>query len=174
MTDLLVRSADQVGSDVEVREPPKRSRRIVVAVDGSEASIEALRWTKAELLQRGDTLCAITAFAPPLATPEAPVCVDMIHQSAECARTAAELAIQDVFGSGDQGVVVDHVLAAGNIESLAVRESADAAMIVLGEQQARGWFARRRPSATKRVMRYAACPVLSVPITAKLEASETD
>lgn len=163
MTDVLVRPAVQVARVVPA-EPPQRSRTIVVAVDGSESSIEALRWTRDELLHVGDRLRAVTAFAPPMSTPEAPVCVDVIHQSAECARTAAEIAIGTVFGPSEPGDSVDHVFAAGHLDSLVLRESADAALIVLGTEPTRGLIGRLKPSVTKRVTRHATCPVLSVPV----------
>ncbi len=116
------------------------------------------------LLRDGDSVCAITGFAPPPCCPEAPASAELVHQSAECARIAAELAIRTAFGVDEPDLGVEHLVSFGSFECLALRESADADLIVIGSPPERGLLGWLRSSGVRRLARYAACPVVSVPV----------
>lgn len=140
-----------------------RSRRIVVAVDGSDGSIEALVWTRDVLVGAGDSVLAITGYTPPPCAPEAPVGAEAVFHRAECARIAGEIAIGRVFGAHEPGQAVEHLVGFGSMECLALRESAEADLIVVGPQPHQGLLGWFRWSGIKRLTRYASCPVVSVP-----------
>jgi nucleotide-binding universal stress UspA family protein len=163
MTATLLPTVDSAsGLQARASAPPSPTRSIVVAVDGSPASIEALSWTHDRLIEPGNAVCVVTAFQPLYVAADASAKIGGLHESAECARTAAELAIRSVFGPDEPGHIVEHVVALGNIDALIDRQSADADLIVLGSRSRRRLFDRFRPSAASRVTRWASCPVISV------------
>ncbi|MGB5756179.1 MAG: universal stress protein [Acidimicrobiales bacterium] len=131
---------------------------VVVAVDGSPASVAALRWADAVVADHSE-LRVVTAHRAPTANVDflSPVSVHW-EMMEEGARIQARAAIIDALGHDD----VEHVVAAGSIESV-LADQRDASMIVMGTRPRRTLLSRIRPSATNRVTGMVDCTVVSVP-----------
>lgn len=138
-------------------------RRILVAVDGSPASVDALRWVRDELLVPDDLVRVVTAYQFAHYATEVPLMNVHVQESAEHARAAGEAAIDTVFGPRGWRPEIDHVVDVGCIERLVERESETATLVVVGSRSRRRLRDRLRPSATNRITGRASCPVVSVP-----------
>ncbi|MEU1891218.1 universal stress protein [Streptomyces pristinaespiralis] len=134
--------------------------RIVVGVDGSASSQEALRWAarQAELI-RGvvEAVCAWEApsesgWAGPATEPG----FDL-----EQARRGFTEEIRTVFGD-DKPVEVREMLVRGDPSEVLVRASEGAELLVVGSR-GRGGFGRAMlGSVSQRCAQHAACPVVVV------------
>jgi nucleotide-binding universal stress UspA family protein len=138
MTATLLPTVDSAtGHQARASASSSPTKCIVVAVDGSLASIEALSWTHDQLIEPGSAVRVVTAFQPPYVAADASATIGGLHETAECARTAAELAECSVFGPDEPGHIVEHVVALGNVDALIDRQRAGADLIVLGSRSRR-------------------------------------
>lgn len=145
------------------RTPGSTGRRIVVGVDGSAASMQALAWVRDSLLEPSDQLCVVTAYQLPLYGAEVPVNAMDPAEIELTARTTAQEAIRSVFGSEEPSGGLVHVVEIGSIDSLIDRHESGAAFVVLGSRSRRRISERLRSSATNRITGRTRCPVISVP-----------
>ena len=139
---------------------------IVVGVDGSGGSAQALEWAMKEAAARRTALTVLTVHqvaaghwtGTPLVYPE-----DRAQQ--EKARAAAEGAVAKIAADlGDAAPAQVHVHA---VSGLAARElikaSADADLLVVGSRGAGGFTGLLMGSVSTQVVNHAACPVVVVP-----------
>ncbi len=141
--------------DREVSQP-----RIVVGVDGSPSSYEALRWAVRYAALVGGTVDAVTAWElPGLYGWSAPAVDTDIDVDEARQRMTRELA--DVLGGEGAASVSTHV-AHGNPAEVLLRAAEGAEVVVVGSR-GRGGFARALlGSVSQHVSQHASCPVVIV------------
>jgi nucleotide-binding universal stress UspA family protein len=143
---------------------------IVVGVDGSAASHEALRWAAQEASLRGARLVAVHAWA---FIPVAPIgdpgmmpmpAVDFPgHLEAEerAANADFDAAIQDAFGA-EATIEIERRLVEGDAGEVLVSESVAADLVVVGSHGRSGLKLALLGSVSRHVVDRAACPVVVV------------
>jgi nucleotide-binding universal stress UspA family protein len=144
---------------------------IVVGVDGSDPSNDALRWGLAEARLRGTELHAVRAweypFVPPTVDPfpggpmpegMAPVDTNQLRSSYEAG--LAEM-VRDVAG-GEPGVDVVLRLLEGHPVEVLVEESRTAELVVLGSRGHGGFTGLLLGSVSQACVHHSHCPVVIV------------
>ena len=151
-----------------VRETDDRShgvpgKRIVVGIDGSPGSREALRWAHEEAEVRGGTVTAVIAWAAsPMAVGAGlpPRIPDLTPDLA--AREVLESTIQQVYGPGDVGEVeqrVEH----GSPARVLIDLSDEADLVVVGGRGRGGFAGLTLGSVSQQVAQHSHCPVVVLP-----------
>jgi nucleotide-binding universal stress UspA family protein len=144
------------------------SGTIVVGVDGSTASHEALRWAAQEAGLRGAEVVAVHAWAfvqlAPIGDPGMiPMpAVDFpgqLEAEQEAARADFDAAITDALGADP---VIEKRLVEGDAGDVLVSESAGADLVVVGSHGRSGIKAALLGSVSRHVVERAACPVVVV------------
>ena len=144
--------------------------KIVVGVDGSEPSHEALRWAAAEAALRGARIVAAHSwtFVPPTPIGEPGMipmpATDYVGQlDAERNAAQAELgaALEEVFPDGTPDDLESKLLE-GDAEDALVREAADAELLVVGSRGRSGLKSVLLGSVSRHVVSHAPCPVVVV------------
>jgi nucleotide-binding universal stress UspA family protein len=147
------------GSDEEVRAGPVPPR-IVVGVDGSENSMDALEWAVREARQTGAVVEVVSAWIYP-----APLVAPMLFGMAEYAAAGASHAEQAVRRAGE--VAPDVVVKATVIEmppAQALLEAGRGAdLLVVGSRGLGGFKGLFLGSVSQQCALHAPCPVLIVP-----------
>ena len=143
---------------------------IVVGVDGSEASHEALRWAVEEARLRFARLVAVHAwsFIPPqpigdpgmLAVPAGDL-PGQLDAESDAARVALDDAIAEVLGAEPE-IEVERKLVEGDAGEALVTESADAELVVVGSHGRSGFKAALLGSVSRFVVDHSTCPVVVV------------
>lgn len=134
--------------------------RIVVGVDGSEESKEALRWALEEARLRGADVLAVRAWhryaiAPAYAMPE-----DFEPGALE--RTTASLlseVVSEVAGESPE-VTIEEVVAEGPPASVLVEAAEGADLLVVGSRGHGGFVGLLLGSVSQQCAHHAPCPVL--------------
>lgn len=144
--------------------------RIVVGVDGSEPSHEALRWAADEARLRDAQLVAVHVwtFVPPTPIGE-PGMIPMpagdyagqLEAERDAAQAELESAIADVFPS-DAPVEIESKLAEGDAGETLVEEARDAELLVMGSRGRSGIASVLLGSVSRHVVSHAPCPVVVV------------
>lgn len=145
---------------------------IVVGVDGSAASHEALRWAAQEASLRGARLVAVHAWAYVLAAPigdpgmMAMPTVDFpghleAEQEAASADFDAALAAA-VSAEPAIEIEIERLLVEGDAGEMLVAQSADADLVVVGSHGRSGFKAALLGSVSRYVVDRAECPVVVV------------
>jgi nucleotide-binding universal stress UspA family protein len=137
-------------------------QRIVVGVDGSEHSKQALRWATALGAQIGATVDAVMAWDFPTSVGwSAGTYVPDTWNPETDAQTSLETTIDEVFGSERP----DHLRATvqeGHAAKVLLDQSKSATMLVVGGRGHGGLAGRLLGSASKECAEHATCPVLVV------------
>jgi nucleotide-binding universal stress UspA family protein len=146
------------------------SKPIVVGIDGSDASREALRWAAEEAQLRSARLVGLHAwtFIPPqpigdpgmLAVPagDLPGQLDAERQVAEGILREAEA---DALATAP-GIEFEQRLVEGDAAEVLVVESESAELVVVGSHGRSGLRAALLGSVSRHVTTHAACPVVVV------------
>ncbi|WP_069173971.1 universal stress protein [Streptomyces griseus] len=134
--------------------------RVVVGVDGSEASREALRWAVRHAELTGAAVEAVCAWDTPSeigwAGPATETGFDL-----ERARLRYAEGIREVFGDNEPARL-RRMLVQGDPSEVLVRASEGADLLVVGNR-GRGGFARAMlGSVSQRCAQHAKCPVVVV------------
>jgi nucleotide-binding universal stress UspA family protein len=135
---------------------------IVVGVDGSEESKEALRWALEEARLRDATLRAVYAWhnpyllAPGFGPPEDFRPDALREQAAE----TLDAVIKEVVGTSD--VNVDTVVVEGPAGSVLVEAAEGAELLVVGSRGHGGFVGLLLGSVSQQCVTHAPCPVLVV------------
>ncbi len=139
--------------------------RLVVGIDGSESSLQALRWAVAEASRHAAELVAVTtwtALPPPIVAPY--VDVNKIGSRANAA-SAAEQALRSVLEdalANNPQVVVQTVATEGHPAKLLTEHSQHADLVVVGARgrgSVAGWLLG---SVSQELLRHSSCPTAVV------------
>jgi nucleotide-binding universal stress UspA family protein len=146
--------------------------RIVVGVDGSEASNQALSWALAEARLRGDTVVALHAWAAPYPAPTAlpgamlaPVEPGTAVEGgmAEALRKGAEdLLAQAVSRAGPADLTIEQRLVEAPAATALIEEAKGAELLVVGSRGHGGFTGLLLGSVSQQVANHAPCPVVIV------------
>lgn len=143
---------------------------IVVGVDGSAASLEALRWAADEARLRGARLVALHAWvfvpAAPIGDPgmiaiPAGDLAGQLEAETEAARAELADSIAGVLGP-EPDVEVEARLAENDAAEALVAESESADLVVVGSHGRSGLRAAILGSVSRHVVDHAHCPVVVV------------
>ncbi|MER5552051.1 universal stress protein [Streptomyces sp. NPDC002793] len=136
--------------------------RIVVGVDGSDASIKALRWAVRQAELTGDTVEAVNSWEYPATSwasmmPGMPE--DFDPQAA--ATVALNEALEEALGA-DGAAAVDKIVVIGNPAQTLLERSRGANLLVVGARGYSGFKATLLGSVSLHVTQHATCPVTVV------------
>ena len=143
---------------------------IVVGVDGSAASREALRWAAQEAGLRGARLVAVHAWAFVSVTPIGdPGMIPMpavdfpgqLEAEQEAAGADFDAAIAEAFGT-ESAIEIEKRLVEGDAGNALVSESTGADLVVVGSHGRSGIRAALLGSISRHVVERAACPAVVV------------
>jgi nucleotide-binding universal stress UspA family protein len=132
--------------------------RIVVGVDGSSASLDALRWALAQARLAGDAIDAVLAWRPPAAYGGYPVIAEEDWQAN--AEEVLDTALSEVPEAADARMV-RHVVQGHPVDVLLER-AAGADLLVVGSRGLGGFSGMLLGSVSQHVVAHAPCPVLVV------------
>ena len=143
---------------------------IVVGVDGSEASHEALRWAASEAELRGARIVAahVWTFVPPTPIGEPGMIpmpagdyVGQLEAERNAAQAELDAAVAEVFPDGAPDDLESKLLE-GDAEDALVREATDADLLVVGSRGRSGIASVLLGSVSRHVVSHAPCPVVVV------------
>lgn len=137
--------------------------RIVVGVDGSDASDAALGWALEQARCTGDEVQVVYAWHYP-EIGELLVANPFELQHDELQAEAAEQLREAVHRVGPPPEVrVDPVLAMGRAADVLLRSAADADLLVVGSRGRGGFTGLLLGSVSQQCVQHAPCPVVVVP-----------
>ena len=138
----------------------QQPRKIVVGVDGSPSSEQALRWAVRQAKLSGDELHVVTSWAMPNTAYEwGVVAVDI--DWAENAQTTQDRALEETLAETEAGTVHRHVVQGH--PAYALLETATAAdLLVVGSRGHGGFAGMLLGSVSQHVIAHAPCPVVVV------------
>lgn len=152
-------STAQVASSLEI------GKELVVGCDGSEASLQAVRWAGRLAARLGEPLhvvrswilstaprpaSATTGYVPPLTDFEGAV-LERLRRDIDALGLTCEVHLHAVHGSAGRRMV---------------EASEKASAIVVGNRGAGGFMGLRMGSTAEQIVRNAHCPVVVVPVDA--------
>jgi len=136
---------------------------IVVGVDGSEHSLDALRWGAAEAKLRGVPLRAVASFSTPLMSTGYEVAVPDAADLAAASNTMLTAALDTVRAEGHlEGIDVITEVLEGHAGEQLIRMSESADLLVVGARGHGGFMGLLMGSVTTYVVNHALCPVVVV------------
>lgn len=136
---------------------------IVVGVDGSEHSVDALRWAAREAQLRSATLKVVASFATPIMSTGYEMAVPDPSDLAAASNTMLGAAIDTIREEGGlEGVAVVTEALEGHAGEQLIRLSADAELLVVGARGHGGFLGLLMGSVTTYVVNHALCPVVVV------------
>ena len=136
---------------------------IVVGVDGSDGSRDALRWAFREARLRGTTLRVVHAWGmpyAPAATGYTPLPVAPLHDAA--GKGAQRLLDEELNEIETGGVRIEPMLVEGAPASVLLEAAKDADMVVVGSRGGGGFVDLLLGSVGQQVVHHATCPVVVV------------
>lgn len=131
--------------------------RILVGVDGSPASIDAIKWAAKQAALTGDTLIAITSWSIPASYGVAFGGEDTIDWK-QNAELALDEALQEALGA-DAGSV-KRLVEQGHPSYVLTEASKSADLVVVGSRGHGGFAGLVLGSVSQHVVAHAACPVV--------------
>jgi nucleotide-binding universal stress UspA family protein len=144
---------------VDTAVPAVDSNRIVVGVDGSDSSKEALRWAARLAGPIGATVTAVVAWQVPSSYGYAYM-PDGWRPDGDAEKVLSET-IDSVFGA-DRPADLQLLVKEGNAAQILVEESAHAQMIIVGSRGHGGFVGLLLGSVSASAAEHAQCPVLVV------------
>jgi nucleotide-binding universal stress UspA family protein len=139
--------------------------KIVVGVDGSDASKEALRWAVDEAKLRAASIVAVYAWQVPtlpvdLGPPPAPSLdvVTLLPELEQAAQRLVRSVVAEV--AGDAGVEVEAVASEGPASTVLIDAARDAELLVVGSRGHGGFLGLTIGSVSLQVAQHAPCPVV--------------
>ena len=136
---------------------------IIVGVDGSAGSIEALQWAVQEAELRGAKVRAISVWDFPYAYGGLTATVPLPTEGLEDAtRASLETAIVAAVPDAAKAAAIERAVMSGNPSNVLVDESAHADMLVVGARGHGGFLGLLLGSTSDQIVKHAACPVVVV------------
>jgi nucleotide-binding universal stress UspA family protein len=140
---------------------PATGGRIVVGVDGSPYSEEALRWAIGQARLTGRPVDAVISWNVPVDYSLAGAGPLLSFDWQDVARTTLEETVGKVVAAEDADLVLQHVVM-GHPARVLLEASADAALLVVGSRGRGGFTGMLLGSVSQNVIARAACPVVVV------------
>ncbi|MFE9822725.1 universal stress protein [Streptomyces sp. NPDC005791] len=136
--------------------------RIVVGVDGSDASVKALRWAVRQAELTGDTVEAVNSWEYP-ATSWASMMPGMPEDfdPQAVATVALTEALEEALGA-EGAAAVEKIVVIGNPAQTLLERSRGANLLVVGARGYSGFKATLLGSVSLHVAQHATCPVTVV------------
>ncbi|MGH9047533.1 MAG: universal stress protein [Acidimicrobiales bacterium] len=153
--------------DVTKRMAPARAesdsteRVVVVGVDGSKASSEALVWAAEEARLRGATLRVVHAWSLPMLNSAEYVPAEVIEEAPAAAEESLAAQVTDVLGSSPE-IGMEHEVRQGPPARVILEAARDAELVVVGSRGRGGFSGLLLGSVSAQVAHHAACPVTIV------------
>jgi nucleotide-binding universal stress UspA family protein len=149
--------------------PPERTGRIVVGIDGSPASLAALRWALDEAVNRGEDVEVLACYQTPMSIEASGYDAAFMTED-ELSAGARQVLAEAMAASRDDIARVEaagHAVRARTLEgspgpALAL-ESKDATALVVGRRGHSGMSRLLLGSVSRHVVDHASCPVVVVP-----------
>lgn len=136
---------------------------IIVGVDGSDNSLDALRWAAAEARLRSCALRVIGTFATPIMSTGYEVAVPDPTDLEAASQTMLDAAVDRVRAAGDlAGLEVSVEVVEGHAGERLITLSRDADLLVVGSRGHGGFMGLLLGSVTTYVVNHAECPVVVV------------
>jgi len=136
---------------------------IVVGVDGSEHSLDALRWAATEAGLRGTRLRVVGTFSTPIMSTGYEVAVPDPTDLQAASETMLGAAVDSVRETGAlDGVDLATEVLEGHAGERLIALSRDADLIVVGSRGHGGFMGLLLGSVTTYVVNHAMCPVVVV------------
>jgi len=136
---------------------------IVVGVDGSENSLDALRWAAEEAKVRNSLLRVVAVFNAPIMSTGYEVVAPDPSDLAAASNTMLDAAVDSVREGGAlEGVHVATEVVEGHAGERLIELSHDADLVVVGARGHGGFLGMVLGSVTGHVVHHAACPVVVV------------
>ena len=142
-----------------------RTGTIVVGVDGSDESKDALRWALAEArLRRARLRCVHAWILPPLFDPSGIAGSYMREVRETLQQEATELlgAVVAELAAGFEDVDVEQIVAEGPAARVLTEAAAGADLLVVGSRGLGGFAGLRLGSVSHQGSQHASCPVAIV------------
>jgi nucleotide-binding universal stress UspA family protein len=138
--------------------------KIVVGVDGSDASKQALRWAIEEARAHGASVMAVYAWEVPPPVPDvaAMPTIDPVAYFPDFQKAAEKLAtdiVEEVVGD-ETSVNVEAVAVEGRPASAVIDAAGDADLVVVGSRGLGGFKTLVLGSVSHQVAQHAPCPVV--------------
>jgi nucleotide-binding universal stress UspA family protein len=133
---------------------------IVVGVDGSEASQDALKWAANYAELTGGQLRAVSAWQWPITLGVALPLPDD-YSPLDDAKAAVEQAISDALGASPAVAIVTDIVEGAAAPAL-VEQATHAALLVVGSRGHGGFAGLLMGSTSEYCAHHAACPVVIV------------
>lgn len=136
---------------------------IVVGIDGSEHSVDALRWAAGEARLRDTPLRIVASFSTPLMSTGYEVAVPDSSDLAAASNTMLNAAVDTVRAEGGlEGVDVITEVMEGHAGEQLIRLSESSDLLVVGARGHGGFLGLLMGSVTTYVVNHALCPVVVV------------
>jgi nucleotide-binding universal stress UspA family protein len=139
-------------------------KKIVVGIDGSEASKNALRWAVDEARLRDAQVVALHAWETPIASPDATPAqsLDVVTAVTESHEAASQLVteiVEEVVGD-DPNQTVTPLAVEGAAAATLLDAARDAGLLVVGSRGLGDFGALLLGSVSQECAQHAPCPVL--------------
>lgn len=134
---------------------------IVVGVDGSEASVKALRWAIEEARLRGATVRAVHAWSYPRVSTYHEAAHALAAPLAEQAETILDRVVQEA-AEGEHDVEIQRVTVEGPAAAALVEASSEASLLVIGSRGLGGFSGLLLGSVSHQAASHASCAVVIV------------
>jgi nucleotide-binding universal stress UspA family protein len=136
-------------------------KNIVVGVDGSEGSVEALRWAVSEAKLHGAKLRAVAAWEFPYMYGEGAVLLPLDQIEAET-RDRLDKTIHDTITDPAVRDQIDQAVISGHPSSILEVESKTSDLVVVGARGHGGFVGLLLGSVSDQIVKHAHCPVVVV------------
>ncbi len=136
--------------------------RIVVGVDGSTGSEEALRWAVAEAGFRGAKVVAVLAWGYPVVVgmEQSAVLLDQTELEQKAAKQLRQ-AVEKAVGA-DAADSIELIVSMGSAANNLIEQSKNAALVVVGARGHGGFLGLHLGSVSNQVMHHSHCPVVVI------------
>lgn len=142
-----------------------RSNRIVVGVEGSKGSRNALRWALDEARHRQAVVEVVTAYLPTY-VPAAPdfgyVPLDPVDLVEEVQKMQEGVIDEVLAAVGNPDVTIERKLVKGRPADTLIMEAKGCAMLVVGSRGRGGFRGLLLGSVSQQIAQHSSCPVVIV------------
>lgn len=137
--------------------------KIVVGIDGSPASTEALKWAVGEARLRDAELHAVHTWQFPTMAETYPGIGSISSEVFDGMRSAAEAALETALDAADtSGIKVTTEVAEGSAAQTLLEAAASADLLVVGSRGRGGFSGLLLGSVSQQCAQHAPCPIVIV------------